>query len=99
MKKCLRISIKGSLRGVGIRFRAMEAAYRMDIRGTVRYLKDYSVLIEAEGEERNLEDFVGWCRKGPTGARVQDLVVEEIPTHGYERFDIIRGYHQERSSG
>lgn len=75
---------------MGFRFSCMEAAYKHDINGYVKNLKDGSVFIEAEGEEKNLEDFRLWCQKGPVWARINNVVVEEGELQHYESFDINR---------
>ncbi|MEA3445582.1 MAG: acylphosphatase, partial [Bacteroidota bacterium] len=68
LKKHLNIEVRGNVYKVGFRFLAMSKAYEIDIRGFVRYEFDGSLYIEAEGEERNLNTFVEWCKQGPPGS-------------------------------
>lgn len=93
MKKHIDIRVKGYLQRAGIRFKTMEAAYRFGVTGRVRYLKDYSLLIEAEGDGKDLERFVNWCKKGPVGTKVDEVTIEEAELKNYPNFDIISGLH------
>jgi acylphosphatase len=47
------------------------------IKGFVRNEPDGSVYIEAEGEEKNLDMFLAWCRKGPAMSYVTNVTWEE----------------------
>ncbi len=88
--KHLRIKVTGKVTGVGFRFYAMQAAYRYQIKGTVRNMPDKSVVIEAEGEEQDLEAFLVWCRRGPVGARVDLVQTSEGTPKSYASFEIVR---------
>lgn len=35
------------------------------------------VYVEAEGEESKLQEFLKWCRQGPSRARVDNIAFEE----------------------
>lgn len=96
--KCFRIIITGNLMNAGIRFRAMEAAYKFGIKGLVRYQKDGSIYIEAEGEDEDLQHFVGWCKKGPIGAVIKYVDVVETEMKNFENFDIVKRHPGRRSS-
>ncbi|MCD4747404.1 MAG: acylphosphatase [Bacteroidales bacterium] len=90
MKKLLNILISGDLRDAGIRFHTMQAAYKYGVRGTVRYIEDYSIFIIAEGEEDKLNNFVNWCKRGPLGVRVDKVEIEEGEIKNYKKFDMVR---------
>ena len=65
------LKIYGAVTGVGFRFAVLQKAKEFGIRGFVRNEPDRSVYIKAGGEEKNLADFVKWCRRGPALAKVQ----------------------------
>jgi acylphosphatase len=46
------------------------------------------VFIEAEGIEKNLNEFLLWCHQGPTWARVKEVKFQEIPPLNYSDFKI-----------
>ena len=86
--KHLRIRIYGRVQRIGYRFHSMQVAYKYDVKGLVRNMTDGSIYIEAEGEDRNMDMFVEWCKKGPMGARIDNIVTEEGEMKNYSSFDI-----------
>ncbi len=74
--KHLDIKIYGYVQGVFFRFSAQEKAQILGINGFVRNESDGTVYIEAEGKEDDLKQFLNWCSKGPSGARVEKVESE-----------------------
>lgn len=72
------IKIYGAVQGVGFRFAALAKAKEFGLKGFVRNEPDKSVVIMAEGEENNLDDFIAWCRKGPRLAKVDRVDIEKF---------------------
>jgi len=89
MMKHLNLIIKGRVQKVGFRFHAMEAAYKYGIAGFVMNRDDDSVYIEAEGTGDALESFIGWCHRGPIGARVEEVKVSDGEMQSFTSFEII----------
>ena len=87
-KKALRIRIRGRVQGVGFRYWTLLLARRLNVKGAVRNLSDYSVEVIAEADERVLEHFVSLLREGPPHARVDELVTEPVGADGYTDFSI-----------
>jgi acylphosphatase len=78
--------LRGFVQGVGFRIFALQLAQRGGVAGWARNLPDGRVEIVAEGDKRALEQFIAGVRRGPAGARVEDIRVEwEAPTnmHGF----------------
>ena len=68
-------------------------ALRDDVKGWVRNLPDGRVEAIFEGEESSVSNLVGFCRKGPVGARVTRMdVVREDYVGEFERFDVRNGW-------
>ncbi len=88
MSKHLRIRVEGKVQGVFFRASALGLAERLGLKGFVRNERDGSVLIEIEGPENALQDFVAWAREGPPAARVTSVTVEEGPPKGFADFRI-----------
>ncbi len=86
--KHLNIRILGRVQGVGFRHSARSVARFYNIRGFARNDIDGSVYIEAEGEDESLRKFTDWCRKGPGGGKVDELVISEGNSRGFESFEI-----------
>lgn len=76
MKKRLSIEIYGSVQGVFYRHSAKREADRLNLYGFARNEPDGSVYLEAEGEEKDLKEFLEWCRKGPPSAQIQKVESE-----------------------
>ena len=90
MNKQVKLIIHGKVHGVGFRFSCMEAAYRIGVTGFVKNKKDGTVYVEAEGPEENIEQFIKWCHKGPTWARINKVEIEAGELKGYQTFEIAR---------
>ena len=88
--KHLTITIYGDVQGVNFRASALNKAYQLDINGYARNKQDGAVHIEAEGDSKNLEEFVRWCRTGPAFAQVKKIVVVEGSLNGFRTFSIRR---------
>lgn len=79
----LHLTIRGLVQGVGYRWSLVQAARRLGITGWVRNRHDGSVEAMVAGAPGALDDLVAWARKGPSGARVDDVAIEP----GSGRFD------------
>lgn len=89
MVKHLNIIITGRVQGVFFRHFSEREAQKLKIFGLVKNLPDGSLYIEAEGEEKNLEKFVKWCKKGPKFAKVKQIKVNGSPNKNFHKFEII----------
>lgn len=84
-----RFVIRGRVQGVGFRFFAEDAAEWEGVRGFVRNLPDGRVEAVAEGDAEAVARFEMALRRGPRGARVDDVEVETLPPGGrYHGFTI-----------
>lgn len=76
MEKSLQIKIFGRVQGVSFRYYTQQKARELRIRGYVKNMPDGSVHIEATGKEDKMDQFVNFCRQGPSMARVDNLETE-----------------------
>lgn len=84
-----RFIVKGRVQGVGYRYFAIRAAAECDVTGYVRNLPDGSVEAVAEGHAKAIERFKHELARGPSFARILNIVEADIPlTGGYTRFDV-----------
>jgi acylphosphatase len=88
MKKCLSVRVTGRVQGVGFRFHTVKRAAELSVNGFVRNEPDGSVLLEAEGEEADVDDFVEWCRIGPRWARVDTIETWQVEIKDYRHFSV-----------
>jgi acylphosphatase len=80
-----RYVVSGRVQGVGFRFFVRDAAAREGIAGWVRNQDDGSVEIEAQGDAEALTRFEMAVRRGPRGARVDDVAVDLAPASATRR--------------
>ncbi len=73
-----RYVVKGRVQRVGFRLFVEDAARREGIRGYVRNQHDGSVEVVAEGDAEALLRFEMAVRRGPAGARVDDVESSDI---------------------
>ena len=84
----VRASVRGAVQGVGYRDATRRRADELGARGWVRNAGDGSVSVHAEGTEAAVEGLVAFLRRGPRGARVEDVGVEPVKVEGHEQFAI-----------
>jgi len=82
-----RYVVSGRVQGVGFRFFARDAAAREGIHGFVRNLPDGTVELEAHGDHEAIMRFERAIRRGPAGARIDEVLVDPAPPserhHGF----------------
>jgi acylphosphatase len=84
------IYVSGRVQGVYYRRNARRSALSFGLTGWVRNLPDRRVEAVAEGERNRVEDFLGWCREGPSMAIVRALDVSwEAATGEFDSFRVI----------
>ncbi len=87
------VIIHGLVQGVWFRASTKETALRLGVGGWVRNLPDGGVEALFEGEKKKVEEIIGWCHKGPPGARVTKVDIAWEPYKGeFKRFDVRYGW-------
>jgi acylphosphatase len=77
--------VRGTVQGVGFRATTSYEARKLGLSGWVRNRPDGSVEVEAEGDDKPLDDFVAYLHKGPLGAHVDSVAVDWLPPQGEAR--------------
>ena len=77
-----RYRVRGRVQGVGFRFHVEAAARREGVQGLVRNLPDGRVEVAAEGDAEAILRFEMAVRRGPLGARVDDVETEVLEPSG-----------------
>lgn len=87
--KRMHVIISGRVQGVFFRAYTRETAVALKLTGWVRNLHDGSVEATFEGDDKNVESMLEWCRKGPTHAIVKRVdATEESYTGEFRDFRI-----------
>jgi acylphosphatase len=83
--------ISGRVQGVFFRASAQSEGLRLGLTGEVGNLPDGGVEATVEGERRSVDEFVAWCRRGPTAARVEQVEVKISAFRGeFRTFTVAR---------
>jgi acylphosphatase len=76
LRKRAHAVIHGRVQGVFFRGDMRDRARSLGVAGWVRNNPDGTVEAVLEGEDDQLELLLSWCRRGPAGARVDDVDVD-----------------------
>jgi acylphosphatase len=76
MKARAHVIISGYVQGVFFRANTKREAINLGLKGFVRNLDDGRVEAVFEGEKSGIEKAIEFCKKGPRGARVDNVDVK-----------------------
>jgi acylphosphatase len=89
MKLQYEITVDGRVQGVGYRYFVRARAKELQITGFVRNGYNGTVVIEAEGEKKDLDTLLDYLRIGPPLARVIRMdVSESLYNNSFKEFEI-----------
>jgi acylphosphatase len=86
--KRARVVVRGSVQGVFFRVETRDRARSLGLTGWVKNQSDGSVEAAFEGDPERIESMVEWCRRGPAGARVDDVELTWGDPEGEDGFSI-----------
>jgi acylphosphatase len=75
--KRVRVRIRGRVQGVFFRAEARSRAESLGLSGWIRNAPNGGVEALFEGDPERVDSMVAWCRRGPSGARVDEVEVAE----------------------
>lgn len=83
------ILIKGKVQGVFFRKTTKQIAGELKIKGWVKNTAEGDVEIFAIGSEKELVQFINWCKQGPPDAAVKTIEIKDShPVPGISNFSI-----------
>ena len=83
-----RVVVSGRVQGVFFREETRRRARSLGIAGWVANRPEGTVEAVFEGPREQVESMVGWCSRGPSGARVDDVQVAWEDPRGDEGFAV-----------
>jgi DNA ligase D-like protein (predicted 3'-phosphoesterase) len=86
--RAIRAVVGGRVQGVGFRDATLRRAREAGVMGWVRNTDDGALAIHAEGQSAAIDTLIAFLRKGPPGAAVLDVVVEDARIEGHEQFAV-----------
>ena len=82
--------VTGKVQGVFYRATAKKTAGKYNITGWVQNTPDGNVEMIANGSQNDVEQFINWCKQGPSGAKVTNVIKEEREEETFAEFTIRR---------
>lgn len=87
--KRVHIKISGRVQGVFFRHHTFEAAVRLGLTGWVRNMPNGGVEVTVEGDENKLDQFILFCKTGPSSARVDNIEIKRLEATGeFNKFEV-----------
>ena len=87
--KRVHIFISGRVQGCFFRANVRDRAKKLNLKGFVKNLDDGRVEAVFEGSEENIEKILEFCKKGPSGARVEKVEIkEEKISNEFNNFEV-----------
>lgn len=86
--RAIRATVKGRVQGVGFRDATRRRARELGVTGWVRNAEDGMVAVHAEAPASAVEELIAFLHRGPPGAAVGSVSVEDVPVEGHEQFAI-----------
>jgi len=83
-----RATVHGRVQGVFFRHSALERARSLGVAGWVRNTERGTVELHAEGAPDAVDALVRWAHRGPAGADVQRVDVDEVEPEGLGGFEV-----------
>lgn len=87
--KRVKVVITGEVQNVNMRSYIQEKALLLELAGYVKNMDDGTVEAVFEGDEKDVEEMIEFCKEGPRGATIDDVeVIEEDYKGNFEDFEI-----------
>ena len=88
--KRIHIIVTGTVTGVGFRWWLYQKANERNIYGWVRNKTNNEVEAVLLGHEKDVDDIMKLCRKGPTSSNVESIKIEDYQQEYFKKsFDIL----------
>ena len=85
------IVVKGKVQGVFFRATAKEVAIQLGVTGWIKNTEEGDVEAAVSGTEKQVNDFITWCKKGPSKAIVTSVEVNDLPDEtSFKEFTVVR---------
>ena len=69
--------------------KVQQAAIKNNVTGWVKNLENGEVEILLEGDDKNVNSVIDWCRNGPANSRVDEVKIEQQEFSGqYSNFEV-----------
>ena len=83
-----RVRITGRVQGVFFRAWTRQQAEQLDVHGWIRNCPDGSVEAHLEGQQGSIDQLIQLLRRGPSGARVEDVDITDAKVENADWFAV-----------
>jgi len=87
-KKTKHFYVAGKVQGVWYRASTHRKAVKLALTGWVRNLEDGRVEVLATGDVTQLKNLEEWLWKGPVGANVESIDINDIELEDHKTFEV-----------
>ncbi|MDP4285628.1 MAG: acylphosphatase [Bacteroidota bacterium] len=87
--KTVHLYITGKVQGVFFRAKAKEVAYKYEITGWIKNTANGKVEAMIYGQANKVDEFIEWCRIGPERAKVEEVIISNLPEIKFDDFEVI----------
>ena len=85
----IHLLVSGKVQGVFFRQATKVVAIKNNVTGWVKNLENGEVEILLEGDDKNVNSVIDWCRNGPANSRVDEVKIEQQEFSGqYSNFEV-----------
>ena len=89
VKQRIHIFLTGKVQVVFFRQATKVVAIKNNVTGWVKNLENEEVEILLEGDDKNVNSVIDWCRNGPANSRVDEVKIEQQEFSGqYSNFEV-----------
>ena len=90
VKQRIHIFLTGKVQGVFFRQATKVVAIKNNVTGWVKNLENGEVEILLEGDDKNVNSVIDWCRNGPANSRVDEIKIKQEEFSGqYSNFEVL----------
>jgi len=88
--RSVHLLVQGKVQGVFFRASAKEVADSLQLKGWVKNTPAGDVELQACGTEEKVQQFIDWCKKGPSRAVVNQVQVSDSENYSFDSFQVMR---------
>lgn len=88
MNCSVHLIIKGKVQGVFYRAVAQQTAMKLDVTGWIKNTDEGNVEAIITGTRKSIDQFIDWCRTGPSNAKVSEVIIKEKVFTSFNTFEI-----------
>lgn len=79
MRRCVKITVKGDIQGVGYRHFVQKHAESLALEGSIQNKDDGSICIFVCGSSDKVDDLIDFVYQGSKKSKVEDVLLEPLP--------------------